>query len=161
MQYTYITYIHSIAPTWHHQNSLLHCKICLNNIFIANLTKIASKLFHLLIQYSPQITAKYTSFDYRLHCVMEIRFFSKHSCSWSLRKNLTKKLRYCRLTKIWPTSLWCPVAMSFKCIIDRRKSRFDFHGITAHVIPWFSSNYSLCRRCNMPFLCFFPVSVAF
>ena len=47
-------------------------------------------------------------------------------------KNLTtKKLRHYKLSKLDPQAYRFLGIMFYKCIIDRRKSRFDFNGITA------------------------------
>ena len=59
----------------------------------------------------------------------------------ALMKNLTTKiLRHFRLSKLDPQAHDILGSMFYKCIIDRRKSGFDFNGITA---------LSLCRRFNM------------
>ena len=59
----------------------------------------------------------------------------------ALMKNLTTKiLRHFKLSKLDPQAHDILETMFYKCIIDRRKSGFDFNGITA---------LSLCRRFNV------------
>ena len=59
----------------------------------------------------------------------------------ALMKNLTTKiLRHFRLSKLDLRAHDILESMFYKCVIDRRKSGFDFNGITA---------LNLCRRFNI------------
>ena len=89
-------------------------------------------------------------------CQKNVTYFTTCECSMSTRatarqvimhegclneKPHHKKLRHSRLSTLGSEAYDVLGIMLYKCIIDRRKSCFDFDGITA---------LSLCRRFNMP-----------
>ena len=81
---------------------------------------------------------------FRLHAAMssvhqtDVNSFCMRDASM---KNLTAKIvRHFTLSKLDPQAHDILGTMFYECIIDRRKSGFDFNGVTA---------LSLCRRFNM------------
>ena len=67
-----------------------------------------------------------------VHCPPERRRAKSFCTRDALMKNLTtKKLWHSKLSKLDPQAYRFLGIMFYKCIIDRRKSCFDFNGITA------------------------------